>query len=65
VRAWSWQTNYNLPNVDEAEPFWTEETIYNSASQIYLAYAVEDNGFSFYANTTSSKETVCVTTPTN
>jgi hypothetical protein len=58
-------TSYNLPNVDEAEPFWTEETIYNSSNQLYLGFAVEDNGFSFYANQTGLRETVCVTTPTN
>jgi hypothetical protein len=57
-------TNYNLPNVDETEPFWTEETIYNS-STVLGAVVQDDGSFAGYHATTIPAETVCVTTPTN
>jgi hypothetical protein len=56
--------NHDLPNVDESEWFWTEETIALSAS-VSEAYIVSDDGSVNRVNEGTSAETVCVTTPTN
>ena len=62
--ARSLAANYDLPNVDESEWFWTEETIALSAS-VSEAYIVSDDGSVNRVNEGTSAETVCVTTPTN
>jgi hypothetical protein len=56
-------TNYDLPNVDESESFWTDETVFlNSA---FWSGTQDDAGFASFSNRADLKETVCVTTPTN
>ena len=51
--------NYDVPNVDSGESFWTEE--YSAGS----AFAIDDDGDGSFSDTSSASETVCVTTPTN
>ena len=62
-------TTYNLPNVDENENFWTNETFTLGASDDRYVYLVSDYAGSTlglsYVRDDVSRETVCVTTPTN
>ncbi len=52
---------HDLPNVDEAEGFWTEEFDGNDATAVF----VRDDSVYGDAIDTQQFETVCVTTPTN
>jgi hypothetical protein len=62
-------TNYDLPNVDENEGFWTEETEARGPNDDEWAFVVSDatpSASGFAQNRWDvSTETVCVTTPTN
>jgi hypothetical protein len=56
-------TNYDLPNVDQSEDFWTDETIFlNSA---FWSGIQDDDGIAGFSSRSDLQETVCVTTPTN
>jgi hypothetical protein len=55
--------NYDIPNVDEPEPFWTGDRHLDGAME--LADRVHDNGGWGFAPTDFQTATVCVTTPTN
>ena len=59
--------HHDLPNVDPAEPFWTEEsTVPNSGNPVdALVYIVTDSGLMGISAGGNNLETVCVTTPTN
>ena len=52
---------HDLPNVDQGEYFWTEETTSPTAD----TYVVNDSGVVASATHADSEETACVTTPTN
>ena len=54
---------HDIPNVDEDEDFWTQDRYWVGDSQ--SADRVGDDGAIGTSPTTSSLETVCVTTPTN
>ncbi len=61
-------TNYNLPNVDQGEEFWTDEIVTAGASDQHQAFLENDAGLGLNwtrASWNNSVETVCVTTPTN
>ncbi len=60
--------NYNLPNVDESEAFWTDEIITNGDHFNQEAFVERDSGSgtgSSWNGLNNELETVCVTTPTN
>jgi hypothetical protein len=54
---------HDIPNVDELEDFWTQDRY--RIGDFEFADRVGDDGTTGVAPTTSSLETVCVTTPTN
>jgi hypothetical protein len=58
---------YDLPNVDQGERFWTDETVIDTDGefQAFLEYDAGSVGGSERGAWTNSFETVCVTTPTN
>jgi hypothetical protein len=58
-------TTYDLPNVDQLEWFWTDEIVV-IGNEIWAHTENEDSGTGWSrVNWTASRETVCVTTPTN
>jgi len=62
-------TNYNLPNVDQNEEFWTDEIFAQGVNDDRWAFVESDTGdgsggsAAFRLDITA--ETACVTTPTN
>jgi hypothetical protein len=59
--------NYDLPNVEQSEDFWTEETVSRGPNEDEWAFVESDAASSGFSLTRwdLSAETVCVTTPTN
>jgi hypothetical protein len=60
-------TNYDLPNVDQNEGFWTDEIVTRGPKDDQYAFVQTDatsSGFS-QSHWDLPKETACVTTPTN
>jgi hypothetical protein len=62
-------TNYDLPNVDQNEFFWTDETVAVGPNNAHWAFVETDAGIAAEAWARfawdNTAETVCVTTPTN
>ena len=54
---------HDIPNVDEGESFWTDETFFNEGT--LYSYVLTDIGIVGQVPQSASLETVCVTTPTN
>jgi hypothetical protein len=66
TEAHSLVKNYDLPNADATEFFWTEEFFFDPSGDP-SAFAARDDTASntTYSPAGTSHETVCVTTPTN
>ncbi len=57
---------HNLPNLDEVEFFWTDETtMLPGDDQRLWTYVADDQGDLALTAKEGTEETVCVTTPTN
>jgi hypothetical protein len=58
--------NYDLPNIEPGEFFWTDET-FGAANDLraFVEKDPPDSAAFFSALISTSRETVCVTTPTN
>ena len=54
---------HDIPNVDPAENFWTDETVLSPPT--FYSYTVTDDGTLGTLDQSTTQETVCVTTPTN
>ena len=61
--ALSLAASYDLPSVDQNEHFWTEQFFWNQEDDAWVVS--DDTNFTYFAETYSGGETVCVTTPTN
>ena len=59
---------HDIPNVDETEGFWTDETtngVVSGGQRIETAYIVDDAGNFGHLGQQAEEETVCVMTPVN
>jgi len=56
---------HDIPNVDDSESFWTEETLVFPSGTDLSAYTLTDDGGQNGVDVDEERETVCVTTPTN
>jgi hypothetical protein len=57
--------NYDLPDVDEDELFWTGDRYINPSGDNFYADLVDDSVTLVVGSVAFESETVCVTTPTN